>query len=346
MLGNAQPAQLGPVENVAVSGSAEGRVTPRRIALSLTLFLAALAGTVLLCAWGGVTLNDAARSLFTMPIWILAAFTTLTVLQIALSAWKWRLVMRNLGSGGHGDPRFAFLYNCTALAAFLSQFLTVYLSSILVRGWALRRNYELSARYAAMTSLFEQIFDVIALSVMVVPTLLVWTFGLSFGAWWAATATAIAVGALSLYFMPFTLRAGTKIGALGAPFQKLSGILTQNVASEVLTMPFMLRLYGLSILRYLTMLVRIPLLAAAFGVPIAMKDAIPGFTIVQATQIAALTPGQLGIREWTWSGVLAFRGYDLQLAAQFAIDLRIVSTLALVLAALICIPYFWRKPTP
>ena len=108
-------------------------------------------------------------------------------------------------------------------------------------------------------------------------------------------------------------------------------------------MPFMLKLYGLSIVRYFTMLMRVPLLAAVFALPLASSDIIPGFTIVQATQIAAITPGQLGIREWTWLGVLAFRGYDLQLAGRFAIDLRIIGMVAMALAALTCIGGLRRK---
>ena len=114
-------------------------------------------------------------------------------------------------------------------------------------------------------------------------------------------------------------------------------MLEQSAASGLLAMPCLLKLYALSIIRYFTMLVRVPILTLAFGLPLAIKNSVPAFTIVQATQIAALTPGQLGIREWTWSGVLAMRGYDLELATRFAIDMRVVGMIALALATLTCV---------
>jgi uncharacterized membrane protein YbhN (UPF0104 family) len=272
-----------------------------------------------------------------MPIWLLAAFVGLTVLQTALSAWKWQIVLHAMKRDEHDALSFRFLYNCTALAAFLSQFMTVYLSSILVRTWALKRGAGVNPRYAATSSLFEQTFDVVALVVMVVPVLLVWTLGGTFGTWLIVALLAICAGALSLKLFRWALTSATLLRHLGPRFLSLSAMVEQSAASTLLEMSCMLRLYALSIIRYGTMLVRVPILVGAFGLPLAIKDSVPAFTIVQATQIAAFTPGQLGIREWTWSGVLAMRGYDLQLATRFAIDMRVVGMIGLALAMVTCV---------
>jgi uncharacterized membrane protein YbhN (UPF0104 family) len=314
-----------------------GAITLRQFAMSAILLLLALACTVALAAWSGLSMPDVIETLAATPLWLIAVFTALTVAQVALSAWKWQLVLHKLRPGEHEDMSFAFLYNCSALAAFLSQFLTVYLSSILVRGWAFKRTYGLTARYATTTSLFEQMFDVVALFVMVLPTLLVWSFDGTFSQWAVATAVAIAAGALSFRFFGLVSLGATLAGRIHPAMEKLSSMLEQSAASGLLSLPFMLKMYAISLVRYFTMLARIPVLTVAFGLPLAMADVVPGFTIVQATQIAALTPGQLGIREWTWSGVLALRGYDLQLSAGFAIDLRIAGTVAIALATLTCI---------
>ncbi|MGE5562869.1 MAG: lysylphosphatidylglycerol synthase transmembrane domain-containing protein [Bacillota bacterium] len=312
-------------------------VQRRRLVSSTLLLLVAIAGTVLLARWSGLRLADVTAAVATVPLWLVAAFVALTATQIALSAWKWRIVLRTARPNAHDRLSFRFLYNCTALAAFLSQFMTVYLSSIVVRAWALKRHAGLEARYAATTSLFEQVFDVIALTVMLAPALVVWSLGGTFEQWIAVTAASICAGAASLKFFRVALGSASLLRHLGPRIRSVAEMVEESAASGLLTTSCMLKLYALSIVRYLTMLVRVPMLILAFGLPIAAADSVPGFTIVQATQVAALTPGQLGIREWSWSGVLAIRGYDLQLATRFAIDLRVVGMIAMALAMLTCI---------
>lgn len=320
-----------------VAKNAGTGVTLRQLGISILLLSLALACTFLLGALSELTWREVARTVLSTPFWLVAVFTALTVAQISLSAWKWRLVLHKLDPIESERIGFGFLYNCSALASFLSQFLTVYISSVLVRGWALKRSYGSTTTYAATTSVFEQVFDVVALIVMALPTLLIWSAGGSFRQWMLATGLAIIAGAGSLQFFGVFVRIATLMERVHPAAKKTSTILKESAASGLLALPFMLKLYALSIVRYVTMLVRVPALVAAFGLPLAMADAVQGFTLVQATQIAALTPGQLGIREWSWSGVLALRGYNLQLAAGFAIDLRIVGTIAMTLAALSCI---------
>lgn len=315
------------------------------IAWSLFLFALALACTVALGAWTGLTGDDVLQTLITAPLWMVAAITGLTVLQIWCSAWKWRRVLEMTGSSQQRVPS-SFYYGCTALAAFLSHFLTVYLASIIVRGWAVKRWYGLAASQGAGTSLFEQVFDVIVLVVMAVPALIVWSLGGTLAQWSAVTIAALLAGVLSLRFIDPAVRVVAVLERFAPRLRKLVELFQRSAAAGLLSQRFMLEIYAISVLRYFTILARIPLLIIAFGLPLAMSDAIPGFTIVQATQLAALTPGQLGIREWTWSGVLALRGYDLQVAARFAIDLRIVGMLAMTLAALPAFGLLRRRRQP
>ncbi|MCB2059968.1 MAG: flippase-like domain-containing protein [Novosphingobium sp.] len=315
------------------------------IVWSLVLFVLALACTVALGAWSGLTAGDALQTLVSAPLWLVAAITGLTVLQVAFSALKWQRVLAKTGGEQQGVP-FSFYYGCTALAAFMSQFLTVYLASIIVRGWAVKRWHGLNASHGAGTSLFEQVFDVLVLVVMALPALIVWSLGGTLGQWAMVTVAALIAGAACLRFV------GPAIGALAVlerflpKMRKLVELFERSTSAGLLSQRFMFEIYALSVLRYFTLLVRAPLLIVAFGLPLAMSDIVPGFTIVQATQLAAITPGQLGIREWTWSGILALRGYDLQLAAHFAIDLRIIGMLAIALAALPVVALLRRRHRP
>ena len=273
------------------AGTGVTDVQRRRLVSSVLLLLFAIACTVLLATWSGLKLDEITQAIAFMPLWLLATFVTLTIVQAALSAWKWQIVLKTVRPGEHDELSFRFLYNCTALAAFLSQFMTVYLSSIVVRAWALKRSAGLEARYAATTSLFEQIFDVIALVVMVVPVMVVWTLGGTFNQWMVVTSLVVFAGGVSLNLFPLVLRTARLLDRLGPRMRSLSAMLEQSAASGLLAMPCLLKLYALSIIRYFTMLVRVPILTLAFGLPLAIKNSVPAFTIVQATQIAALTPG-------------------------------------------------------
>ena len=333
MASDALLTQMEGAETAGPTRSDASRIKARSVAWSLVLFLLALACTVALGAWSGLTFGDAVQTLVSAPLWLVAAITGLTALQIALGAWKWRRVLGKTGGTRQGVS-FSFYYGCTALAAFLSQFLTVYVASVFVRGWAVKRWHGLAASHGAGTSLFEQVFDVIALVVMAMPALIVWSLGGDLWQWGLATLAAISVGAFCLRFSGSALRTLSTIEPFLPKLRALTDLCRRGESSGLLSSPFLLEMYVVSMLRYFAMLARIPLLVAAFGLPLALSDAVPGFTIVQATQLAAITPGQLGIREWTWSGVLAFRGYDLPLAARFAIDLRVIGMLAMALASL------------
>lgn len=309
-----------------------GGVPAGRMWISLLLYLVALACVVVLGNWSGLTLASVRQTLLSIPLWLYAVFALLTVLQIALSAWKWQLVLKRLTPDASGAADFRFCFGFSAVAAFLSQFLTVYVSSIVVRGWAVKREHGMPARHGAVSSLYEQMFDMAALTVMVLPTVLAWSLGASFLQWAALTGLLVLAGGLMPWVLHAMLALFSKLRPSHPVLRKPYEIIGRWKELELLSAPFMIKLYAISIVRYLTLLVRVPLLVAALGMSIALFDSIAAFTIVQATQIAAITPGQLGIREWTWTGVLAFRGYDLQVAAQLAIALRLAGTIAMTVA--------------
>jgi uncharacterized membrane protein YbhN (UPF0104 family) len=79
--------------------------------------------------------------------------------------------------------------------------------------------------------------------------------------------------------------------------------------------------------------VRAPLLVVALGFPITALDAAQGFTLVQGTQLAALTPGNLGLQEWGWTGVLFWQGYGAEAGLEFALVLRVIGLVSLIAAA-------------
>ena len=305
----------------------------RRVGLSLVGLIVAIAVIVALAARSGVTMESVLTLVAASPWWLVPAVAVLTAGQIALSAVKWHMVLTRVSSGSNVTAGFAF--HVSVASAFLSQVMTSYLSAVVTRSWAARRAHGVSLGAGAGTSLFEQIFDVAIIAAMLAPTLIVYFLGGSFSLWLGLTAVSLTAGAViflmlgrNVQYLPVSDAKTGLVARLFAAFRSAS-------AAGLFAPGMVLKLYALSVLRYLLILARVPVTIAALALAIGMMDAAQGFTVVQATQLASITPGNLGIQELSWTGVLVLRDTPLELAAAFAIAFRIVTFLSMGLVALI-----------
>lgn len=290
--------------------------------------------------WSGLDLRDLVRRLSDAPQWLLISFFALTGLQISISALKWRIVVCKI-TPGQAPQEFSFFLACSSASALLSQLLTTYVSSIVVRGWAGRRFHDIPFTRGAGSSVFEQFFDVAVLICMALGTLITWTIGGGAITWFACTIIVLSLGMLASmqldHLIPVLRRLHPRLAEHPA-LQDDRGIARICSASTVS------QLYGLSVLRYLSILVKAPLVVIALGYSISSLDAAQGFTIVQTTQLAAFTPGNLGLQEWGWSGVLAFLGYGFENALEFALALRVVGFASMtIIAPLLMAPAFTKR---
>lgn len=309
----------------------------------LRAFVFLLLSLVLIgCAvvWSGLDLTQLWRRLATVPVWLVSSFVVLTTIQIVLSAYKWRFVVQRLAPT-EGPKGLSFFLACTAASALLSQVLTSYVSSTVVRGWAGRRFHNMPVLRGVGSSVFEQMFDVIVLISMALGTVVTWMLGGGLGAWLLWTGFSVLggliVSAQLKRLLPMLRRLHPKLSQhrmLGDD----AGLGRLCSSSAVFV------LYGLSVLRYIVMLVRAPLVVIALGYAMSLIDTSQGFTIVQTTQLAAFTPGNLGLQEWGWSGVLGVLGYPFEGALEFALVLRVVGLTSMIIAAPILLaPVFLRR---
>ncbi|MEM7752539.1 MAG: lysylphosphatidylglycerol synthase transmembrane domain-containing protein [Pseudomonadota bacterium] len=298
-----------------------------------------LALIVLVCSvvWSGMDLQGLVWRLSETPLWLFLGFMVLTAIQIAISAVKWRIVLRKLDPE-HAQPGFSFFLACSSASALLSQVLTTYVSSVIVRGWAGRRFHNIPLTRGAGSSVFEQFFDVVVLLCMALGTLITWFAGGGVMAWVVNTGICVAAGLLASMrlkqLVPLMCKVFPKLSK-SAALQDGRGIARISEASTVLT------LFGLSLLRYLTLIARAPLLVIALGFSISAVDIAQGFTLVQTSQLAAFTPGNLGLQELGWSGVLHMSGYGFDTALAFAVALRFLGLFSMiVVATLLMAPVF------
>ncbi|SMC13973.1 hypothetical protein ROA7745_03835 [Roseovarius aestuarii] len=294
---------------------------------------------LVICAvvWSGLDLRNLLHRLIEAPHWLLLCFIVLTGIQITISAIKWRIVVNQL-TPETSPPGFSFFLTCSSASALLSQLLTTYVSSVVVRGWAGRRFHGIPITRGAGSSVFEQLFDVVVLMCIAIGTLITWIVGGGALTWVLFVTLFVVLGMLA------STRLNHIIPVLRQLHPKLSGheaLLDDCGIARICSGPTVSALYGLSVLRYLVMLARAPLIVIALGYSISSLDAAQGFTIVQTTQLAAFTPGNLGLQEWGWSGVLAFLGYGFEKPLEFALALRVMGlTSMIIVTPLLMAPVF------
>lgn len=294
---------------------------------AVLIFLLVMVGDLDIAA-----LFDRLKSLGAWWILIVAA----SFVQIALSAEKWRIVLRALGdSNARVIPR-RFFFGTSAIAAVSAQFLTVYAASIVVRSVA-GKLHGLKMSTSAGSSGFEQLFDVGVLAVFFVPTVvtLLLLEGLQF--WVSLVLICLAAAALVIVLATKWMLsridedADEVHGAARFIASKLKLSMSrekQNAVAEKAQI-----LFSLSVIRYVSIFSRVAVVAWAAGYVFETRNLVLAFTAAQASQLASLTPGNLGISEWSWAGVLAYLGDPFDAAIEFAILLRICSFVSFALVA-------------
>ena len=259
---------------------------------------------------------------------VVAAFA-----QVAISAEKWRRVL--LATEQESNFGFGFCLFYSSLAAVLSQFLTVYAASIAVRSIAAKARNKIGLGRGAIIAGIEQVFDAIVLAVVVLPTVVALTFSTGLGVWLSIFVTIMLI---TIYLVGNAGRILKK-----ARQDRIPAILRGPAANEVFRSWFALALTWLSLLRYATMFFRVFLISVASGFAISLSDLFLGFNTAQISQLFSITPGNLGIFEWSWSGVLAYRGTPVEIAIQLAFVIRIATFFCYLALLPLAAIYFWYE---
>lgn len=311
----------------------------RTVLLTLGSIAIAIAAIVALLTVSGTRINDVGLGLLRVGPWAFMLAACCTLAQIGISALKWQLVLSRLLTDPTVVPsgRLSTLIAC--LAAVFAQFVPLIVAAPIVRGLAARYFVRTPIIQSTLASAIEQAFDVFALLLFLAPTIVVLTCSLAglqvtFQLWAVVAMTSIAAA----YFFIGTASMKS-IGQLAAWLgfgSRLGGVL--NATSNV-DVSLRRQLLWLSILRYGTMFLRVVFVANAVGFGFPVAELAFGYSIVQASQIASATPGNLGLAEWTWVGVLAYHGHEAARVAAFSLILRVVSVANYVLVSGIVILY-------
>jgi len=265
------------------------------------------------------------------PLPLTLAFLTIVV-HAGCSALKWALVSARIpGTERRG---WTFYLGYTAVAGALASVFTVHLSSILVREVAVRAEGG-RALEGAGASLLEQLWDLAVLVVFAGATAGWLLLG---GAWWgwmagAAVLASVAIVPVQALVRPQAVRLGERLARAPGAVGRVGAFLASPQGRLAFDPGLSALLWIVSLVRYVAMGVRAIIVGFAVGLPVV--PVLQGYTAVQASQVLSLTPGNLGIGEWTWTGVLAVLGQDTEAAAVLSLVERVLTVGFFVLLALV-----------
>jgi hypothetical protein len=255
---------------------------------------------LLLTGMTGQELALALRNLRPVPILGISAAVALST---AAGAEKWRLVEGHL-SGRYPTRRHAF--GLSALGSALGQFMPAPVASALVRGGGTHLLTGAGGRRGALSSVWEQVFDIGVIVMATVPALIALRLG-DFRAFLLGAPVLAAVGDRLI---------GKSTRFVGRILPGLAGPLLDASLSQ--------KLYRLSLIKFLA------LIGMTLGVADAIGSSIPPLPLAAAIPPVAVAgtlsfvPAGLGVNEWSFVFVLGLSGIAQHTVATFALMNRLL----------------------
>lgn len=245
----------------------------------------------------------------------------LTMLHWWSGARKWAVWSLALHGAAGKEPAAGFFLRHIAWQNWYGQFLPPTLAIVLGRSWAARHMPGVNWRAGAGNGIYDQAMEFLLLSSLLPAAWLVLRDHVGVMVWGPVAVAGMAVMAaligLSRRWLP------ERLG------------------------PFLPSLLAWSALRVVVVIARLVAGAPALSLAIDWASIAATAPVVALLMIVPLTPGNLGIAEWGWVGVLAYGGTDPVEAGLMAVGFRLlmIAVQTALLLALIAQPLARRRET-
>jgi uncharacterized protein (TIRG00374 family) len=305
---------------------------PRKRALWL-LALALMAGFIY---WGR---RDLDKILTLNPAYVALCFASTVGIAI-ISALKWRVALRSMGE--HDAAHLGSLLYYFMFGRAVGLVLPMDVSDFGVRTMSLKLNHSVSIGRASYSVYMDRTFDLIVAGLFLVPSVL-----FIVGVMSAATGLFL-FGGLALVGMVSFAFWGTQtmiviVFIFHQLFKAVCKIpwISKRVDQDAEQKLFVKRDYGdaapwlylLSVVKFGFTALRFVAIAAAMNLGVNSMEILLFVPGAQFAAIFALTPGGLGIADWSWSALLIKIGADDRLVVPYLISLRVVISLSIIVIA-------------
>jgi len=271
---------------------------------------------------------------------LLTGIVLASTLQMLVGAAKWRMVSEKMLPRSSSQAGAGFFFFYSSVGAVLSQVLPAHLSSAAARGAAVKLHYGDSGLKGAISSVYEQGFDLVVPALLVPASVCCLVNDAGLHAWLATALAVVVLTALTLGIAGSRLVGLIQrwLDILGADIlflRPVGRLLASGRKLNLFENRFLLKIFVLAVARYTAHVARAVLVSCAVGLDIAPSDIVMIVPLVQLALIVALTPGSLGISEWSWVGLLVLTGTSLESAGLFAVTHRILMFASLLVTFLL-----------
>jgi uncharacterized membrane protein YbhN (UPF0104 family) len=319
-----------------------GRV-PRKYVLWI-LALALMAGFVY---WGRRNLD---KILTLEPFYVGLCFACTAGIAV-ISALKWRVALRSIGEAD--AAHFGSLLYYFMFGRAVGLVLPMDVSDFGVRTMSLKLNHSVSIGRASYSVYMDRTFDLVVAGLFLVPSILsilgtiepvtgLWLFAacfvfglVSFAFWGKQTMIVI------VFIFHQLFRAVCRIPWIGKRVDPDADrqLLVEHDLGRVAAPLFLL-----SSAKFLLTAMRFVTIGAAMGIALGAAKLLLFVPGAQFAALFALTPGGLGIADWSWSALLFKIGADEAVIVPYLISLRVVISLSIIVLAASS-RLLYRKPT-
>jgi uncharacterized membrane protein YbhN (UPF0104 family) len=296
--------------------------------------------------WGRHDLN---RILELDPYWVAVCFGgTLGVAVCA--ALKWHIALNAMDE--RRAAHFGSLLHYFMIGRAVGLLIPMDVSDLGVRTLSLKLDHSVSVKRASYSVYLDRAFDLMITLIFIVPSVMFIAGGISPRTCMIAYAALVAAGLLSFVFFgrrsmqglqglfQLLFRLVCKIPWVGRRLGAEAELGSMDPGGVAAVAPW---LFVLSIVKFIFMALRYYSIGAAIGIGLDFTE-ITGFVPgAQFAALFALTPGGLGIADWSWSGLLFKIGVGKQLLVPYLISLRLVISVSIVVLALVS-RLAYRKP--
>jgi uncharacterized protein (TIRG00374 family) len=244
-----------------------------------------------------------------------------------LAGEKWRTVDDRLERENRDPLPGTFYFVLSAIGVAVGQVAPVQVGTALSRSIGSHFYGGRAIMRGTGATIFEQFFDLLVAAYLAVASAVVLLTGAGEAAW-ALLAVTMAVA--GLFLTTIAVRVVAIVAHRLGRVEALAGrrrvlALLENVAGSALLAPAVARrLYVLSLVRFAGLCAMSALTCAAVGLDIPIWHLAGMVPFAVLANLIAITPGALGISEWTVVSILVMFGTSFSVAAQLAVVTRVL----------------------
>ena len=262
-----------------------------------------------------------AGSAFTLDRAAALRFSLWMALNVFFSSWKWRLTDEALRSPEEQRVSTGVAFAATAFGATLGQILPAPISMAASRTLA-STIYGKALRRGTLATIFEQIFDVVALCLLAIPSVLTCVMRRGAGTWFAMALP------LSLFAVWGTGKALDAVFRITTKFngdsqweRTIANLQDAGLFHPKLARKLMVLAFG----RFAVNVLTASQTTAAIHAVIPVWYLAVAMPLVLMAVVIGVTPGGIGLAESGYAGTLHFLGVPLAIATRWAIATRVLS---------------------